>query len=74
MALMVEVMCAALAGALRGPDMESFMEDDGHMVGCGEFFIAIESRVFSGGVFAQQIKAIRAHGRPMHAGSHRLNV
>lgn len=58
LALMVEVMCAALAGALRGPQMGSFTEQDGRMVGCGQFFIAIEPKMFSGGVFARQLKAL----------------
>jgi len=58
MALIVEVMCACLAGALRGPQMGSFMDDDGRMVGCGQFFIAIEPKMFSGGAFAKQLTAL----------------
>lgn len=58
LALMVEVMCAALAGALRGPEQGSFTEQDGRMVGCGQFFIAIEPRMFSGGAFDAQVKAL----------------
>jgi (2R)-3-sulfolactate dehydrogenase (NADP+) len=58
LALMVEVMCAAVAGALRGPEMGSFTEDDGRMVGCGQFFIAIEPQKFSGGAFAKQVNAV----------------
>ncbi|MFN4142882.1 Ldh family oxidoreductase [Aestuariivirga sp.] len=56
--LIVEVMCAALAGALRGPEMGSFMENDGKPIGCGQFFIALEPRMFSGGAFAKQVKAL----------------
>jgi (2R)-3-sulfolactate dehydrogenase (NADP+) len=56
--LIVEVMCAALAGALRGPEMGSFMENDGRPIGCGQFFIAIEPQMFSGGAFAAQVKAM----------------
>jgi (2R)-3-sulfolactate dehydrogenase (NADP+) len=57
--LIVEVMCAALAGALRGPEMGSFMENDGRPIGCGQFFIAIEPKMFSGGAFEAQVKALK---------------
>jgi len=56
--LIVEVMCAAVAGALRGPQMGSFMENDGKTIGCGQFFIAIDPVKFSGGMFATQVKAL----------------
>lgn len=58
--LMVEVMCAALAGARRGPEMGSFMVDDGQPIGCGQFFVALEPKRFSGGLFHGQIKALAA--------------
>jgi (2R)-3-sulfolactate dehydrogenase (NADP+) len=56
--LIVEVMCAAVAGALRGPQMGSFMENDGKPIGCGQFFIAIAPEMFSGGAFAAQVAAL----------------
>ena len=56
--LIVEVMCAALAGANRGPQMGSLVDNDGKPVGCGQFFIALEPEVFSGGLFHAQIKAL----------------
>lgn len=56
--LIVEVMCAALAGAKRGPEMGSFMANDGKAIGCGQFFIAIEPNALSGGSFARQIVAL----------------
>lgn len=56
--LIVEVMCAALAGANRGPQMSSFMENDGKPIGCGQFFIAIAPDTFSGGAFARQVTAL----------------
>jgi (2R)-3-sulfolactate dehydrogenase (NADP+) len=56
--LVVEVMCAALAGARRGPEMGSFMANDGKPIGCGQFFIALEPRAFSGGAFARQVAAL----------------
>jgi (2R)-3-sulfolactate dehydrogenase (NADP+) len=56
--LIVEVMCAALAGALRGPQMGSFMENDGKPIGCGQFFIALAPDQFSGGQFFKQVAAL----------------
>jgi (2R)-3-sulfolactate dehydrogenase (NADP+) len=58
MGLMGEIMCAALTGSLRGPEMGSFTENDGKAIGCGQFFIAIEPQLFSGGHFARIVKAI----------------
>jgi (2R)-3-sulfolactate dehydrogenase (NADP+) len=56
--LIVEVMCAALAGANRGPQMGSFTENDGKPVGAGQFFIALDPKLFSGGLFHRQINAL----------------
>ena len=42
--LIVESTCAALAGANRGPQMGSFMANDGRPIGCGQFFIALEPK------------------------------
>ena len=56
--LIVEVGCAALAGARRGPEMGSFMANDGKPIGCGQFFIALEPKAFSGGAFARQVAAL----------------
>jgi (2R)-3-sulfolactate dehydrogenase (NADP+) len=56
--LIVEVMCAALAGANRGPQMGSFMVDDGKPIGSGQFFMALEPKIFSGGLFHKQIAAL----------------
>jgi (2R)-3-sulfolactate dehydrogenase (NADP+) len=56
--LIVEIMCAALTGANRGPQMGSFMANDGKAVGCGQFFIAIDPDAFSGGAFARQVTAL----------------
>lgn len=56
--LIVEVMCAALAGANRGPQMGSFMANDGEPIGCGQFFIALDPVAFSGGRFAKQVTAL----------------
>lgn len=56
--LIVETLCAAVAGAFRGPEMGSFTEDDGRMIGNGQFFVAVEPEKFSGGLFAPQIRAL----------------
>jgi (2R)-3-sulfolactate dehydrogenase (NADP+) len=56
--LIVEVMCAALAGARRGPEMGSFMASDGKPIGCGQFFIALAPKAFSGGAFDRQVAAL----------------
>jgi (2R)-3-sulfolactate dehydrogenase (NADP+) len=53
--LIVEVMSAAMTGACLGPDMGSFTEDDGRPIGCGQFFIALDPKIFAGGVFAKQM-------------------
>lgn len=58
--LIVETMCAALAGANRGQEMGSFMANDGLPIGCGQFFIALEPKVFSGGLFDKQIERLIA--------------
>ena len=56
--LIVETMCAALAGANLGTEMGSFTENDGKPVGCGQFFVALEPEKFSGGLFRQQIRRL----------------
>lgn len=55
--LIVEVMCAALAGGNRGLQMGSFTLND-KRIGCGQFFIAIDPGHFSGAVFAKQVTAL----------------
>lgn len=55
--LIGEVMCAALAGGLRGPEMGSFMANDGKPIGCGQFFVALDPKAFSDG-FSRQIAAL----------------
>jgi (2R)-3-sulfolactate dehydrogenase (NADP+) len=56
--LIVEVMCAALAQSLRGPEMGSFSDNDGKPIGCGQAFIAIDPEKFGGAHFHQQVKAL----------------
>lgn len=56
--LIVEVMCAAVSGALLGTQMASFVENDRRHVDSGQFFIAIDPQRFSDGSFDRQIKAL----------------
>lgn len=56
--LLVEVMCAALADSLRGPQMGSFIENDCKPIGCGQFFIALSPKLFSPQNFHKQIRAL----------------
>ncbi len=51
--LLVEVLCAALAGGNLGPDQGSFTDDDGQPIDNGQFFIALDPEKFSGGTFDQ---------------------
>lgn len=56
--LIVEVLCAAVAGGELGTAMGSFTDDDGRPVDSGQFFIAIEPRLYSGGVFDARVAAL----------------
>jgi (2R)-3-sulfolactate dehydrogenase (NADP+) len=49
--LLVEVLCAALAGGRLGPEQGSFTENDGKPIDNGQFFIAIDPQAISGGTF-----------------------
>jgi (2R)-3-sulfolactate dehydrogenase (NADP+) len=56
--LIVEVMCAALAQSLRGPQMGSFVDNDGKPIGCGQAFVAFNPKKFGGPHFEKQVKAL----------------
>jgi (2R)-3-sulfolactate dehydrogenase (NADP+) len=56
--LIVEVMCAALAGGSLERQIGSFTEDDGKALGVGQFFIALDPKAFSGGLFHKRITAL----------------
>jgi (2R)-3-sulfolactate dehydrogenase (NADP+) len=56
--LIVEVMCAALTGSMLGTQMGSFTDNDGKPIGCGQFFIAMEPKKFSGGTFDKKIRTL----------------
>jgi (2R)-3-sulfolactate dehydrogenase (NADP+) len=56
--LIVEVMCAAMTGALLSTEMGSFTENDGRPIDNGQFFIAMDPEKFSGGAFDQTIRRL----------------
>jgi (2R)-3-sulfolactate dehydrogenase (NADP+) len=58
--LITEVLCAALAGGNLGPAMGSFTDDDGKPIGCGQFFLALDPRLFAPRRFGAKIKALVA--------------
>ena len=58
--LLVEVLCAALAGGKLGPDQGSFTDDDGKPIDNGQFFVAFDPDMFSGGTFDNAIKTLVA--------------
>lgn len=56
--LLVEVLCAGLAGGRLGPDQGSFTDDDGRPIDNGQFFVAFDPQSFSGGTFDATIAAL----------------
>lgn len=58
--LLVEVLCAALAGGRLGPDQGSFTDNDGQPIDNGQFFIAINPQGFSRGGFDATIQRLAA--------------
>jgi hypothetical protein len=58
--LLVEVLCAALAGGKLGTDQGSFTDDDGKPIDNGQFFVAFDPGKFSGGGFDQTITKLVA--------------
>ena len=58
--LLVEVLCAALAGGKLGPDHGSFTDDDEKPIDNGQFFVAFDPDKFSGGTFDQTITKLVA--------------
>jgi len=58
--LLVEVLCAALAGGELGPDQGSFTDDDGRPIDNGQFFVAFNTNKLSGGTFNKTISKLVA--------------
>ena len=58
--LLVEVLCSALTGAKLGTQQGSFIEEDGQPIDNGQFFLAIEPQMQSGGTFEKTISELVA--------------
>lgn len=58
--LLVEVLCAALAGGRLGTEQGSFTDNDGMPIDNGQFFIAIDPQGFSAGGFDTSIQQLMA--------------
>lgn len=59
-ALLVEVFAACLAGAMLGKDASPFSGTAGGPPRTGQFFIAVDPAISSGGVFADRVFALAA--------------
>lgn len=60
LALMVEVLAAALTGAKLGFEASSFFTADGPPPGVGQFLLAFNPEAFSGGGFAERLETLLA--------------
>ena len=58
--LLVEVLCAALAGGKLGMDQGSFTDNDGKPIDNGQFFVAFDPGKFSGETFDRTITTLVA--------------
>ena len=58
--LLVEVLCSALTGSKLGTQQGSFIEEDGQPIDNGQFFLAIEPQMQSGGTFNETISELMA--------------
>jgi len=59
-ALMVEIMAAAVTGASLALDASSFADNEGGSPRTGQFFIALDPQRFSGGAFDQRLGRLLA--------------
>jgi len=57
-ALMVEIMAAAVTGASLALDASSFADNEGGSPRTGQFFIALDPQRFSGGAFDQRLERL----------------
>lgn len=60
LALMVEVMSAALSGAALGTEASSLFEPEGPPPNLGQSIIALDADLLSGGAFAERMSALAA--------------
>jgi (2R)-3-sulfolactate dehydrogenase (NADP+) len=58
LALMVEVLCAALTGSHFGYEASSFFEGEGEPPNIGHLFVVFDAEKVSGGVFAERLGAL----------------
>jgi (2R)-3-sulfolactate dehydrogenase (NADP+) len=61
LAMMVELLCAALAGAAIGPEADSFFSEEGNRPRIGQVFIAIDPAQLSGSEkFSERVEKVVA--------------
>ncbi|MDE2305851.1 MAG: Ldh family oxidoreductase [Gammaproteobacteria bacterium] len=60
LALMVEILCAALAGGRFGWQASSFLDDRGDPPGVGQLLIALDPAAFAGPSYAERMKELLA--------------
>ena len=60
LALMIEILCGALAGAHYGWEASSFLDDRGAAPGVGQVLIAFAPTAFSGPSFAERMAVLAA--------------
>lgn len=58
LALMVELLCAALTGSNAGFQASSFFDSDGPPPGIGQFYVVFRPDAFDGGGFAERVEDI----------------
>ena len=59
-AMIVEIMAAAVTGANFAMDASSFADNHGGSPGTGQFFVAIEPETFSGPGFSERLERLFA--------------
>ena len=60
LALMVEILCAALVGARFGWEASSFLDDRGEAPGVGQMLIAIDPNAFAGPAYGARMQDLLA--------------
>ncbi len=58
LALMIEILCAALTDSNFGFEASSFFDSEGDSPGVGQLIIAIDPSFFSGDVFSERVETI----------------
>ena len=60
LALMVEILCAALVGARFGWEASSFLDDHGDPPGVGQMLIALDPNAFAGAAYGARMRDLLA--------------